>query len=152
MMSDIDNELEYLRNPWYYDGEIFVDSMIGKSIGFIYIIENLVDNKKYIGRKLFTKSKTRVSNGKKIKSRVESTWMVYYGSNEEINGDVKRLGRENFKRTIIHLCDNKSDLNYLETYHIFASGALLSESYYNRWASFKGNAKYIKIKENPKTC
>ncbi|MCK9369287.1 hypothetical protein M0R04_05050 [Candidatus Dojkabacteria bacterium] len=148
-MVEIDRELEELRYAWQYQGEIFTENLIGKSIGFIYEITNKTNGRKYLGRKLFTKAKTKINNGKKIKSRVESTWMTYYGSNIELNEDVKRLGRDSFDRVILHLCDNKSDLNYLETFHIFNSGSLLSDDYYNRWCSFKGNAKYIKITKNP---
>lgn len=149
MRNEGDNELEELRYAWIYNGEKFHSGMIGKSVGFVYEITNLIDGRKYIGRKLFTKAKTRIKAGKKLKSRIESTWETYYGSNDELKLDVEKYGRENFKRVILHLCDNKSDLNYLETYYIFVSGALLTESHYNKWASFKGHKKYIKLQKNP---
>lgn len=148
-MIEIDDELEELRYAWRYQGEIFTENLIGKSIGFIYLIKNLANGRKYIGRKLFTKAKTKINNGKKIKSRVESTWQSYYGSSDDLKADVEKYGRDNFERIILHLCYNKSDLNYLETFHIFSSGALLSEEYYNKWASFKGHEKFIKIEKNP---
>lgn len=146
---DVDQELEYLRSPWFYCNEVFLDTLIGNSVGFVYIIDNVLDGKSYIGRKSFTKAKTRVSNGKKIKSRVNSEWMFYWGSSEYLKADVELLGKENFKRTILHLCASKSDLNYLETLEIFRREALLSENFYNKWASFKGMGKYITFKSNP---
>jgi hypothetical protein len=148
-VEETDPELEYLRTAWHYNGDIFTEDMIGKAIGFVYEITNLVNDRRYIGRKLFTKAKSKVNNGKTIKSRVASTWMTYYGSSEELNEDVKKYGRDSFHRIILHLCYNKSDLNYLETYHIFHSGSLLSDAYYNKWCSFKGSKKFIKIEKNP---
>jgi len=147
--KEIQDELENLRSAWMYDGEIFENP--AKFVGFVYIIKNLITGRKYIGRKLFTKAKSIQRSGKTVRSRVSSEWMNYWGSSDELKKDVSELGKENFSRTILHLCNNKSDLNYLETLEIFRSGALLTDDYYNKWCSFKGNAKYIKLTENPLT-
>lgn len=143
-----DLELEYLRNPWYYNDIIFTEDLICKHTGFVYIIENLLDNRKYIGQKLFSKAKSRTVKGKTLKYRGVSTWKIYYGSNEDIKEDVKRLGRDNFKRTILYLCENKSIMNYLETWEIFKREALLREDYYNAWVGFKGSKKFLKLLRN----
>jgi hypothetical protein len=145
--KEIQNELENLRSAWKYRGEVFYAPE--KYVGFVYIIENNITARKYIGRKLFTKAKSIQRSGKKVKSRVVSDWDNYWGSSEELKKDVNELGKENFSRTILHLCNTKSDLNYLETLEIFRRGALLTDDFYNKWCSFKGNAKYIKLTENP---
>jgi hypothetical protein len=148
--EDIDQELEDLRYPWIYRGEVFQDSQIGKYVGFVYVIENLLDGRRYIGQKLFTKAKTRMNNGKKVKSRVVSTWRDYYGSNEDIQNDVKLFGRGNFKRTILHLCESKSLMNYLELLEIVRNEALLGENFYNKWLSFKCSKKFLTtLNQNP---
>lgn len=64
-MNDCDPELEYLRTPWYYNNEVFTEDMVGKNVGFVYEIQNLIDDRKYIGQKLYTKAKTQTVNGKK---------------------------------------------------------------------------------------
>lgn len=75
--------------------------------------------------------------------------MTYYGSSELVKADVKKLGRENFKRTILYLCESKSLMNYLETWEIFKQEALLKEEFYNLWVSCKISKKFLKIKNNP---
>ena len=69
---------------WFYDGLEFTDEMIGDNVGFVYMIINHSNNKKYIGKKLFTKSKSYQKNKKKRKTRVSSDWLNYYGSNKEL--------------------------------------------------------------------
>ena len=42
---------------WYYDGVPFQES--GTHFGFVYLIENLITGRKYIGRKYFSKAGTK---------------------------------------------------------------------------------------------
>ena len=52
---------------WIYKSKLLQDSDIPeKAIGFIYCIKNTESNKKYIGRKLLTKSHRRQKNKKII--------------------------------------------------------------------------------------
>ena len=74
---------------WAYKGEEFTENMIDDNVGFVYIITNETNNKQYIGKKLFTKSKTYQKNKKKKKMRVASDWITYTGSNEQLNEDIK---------------------------------------------------------------
>lgn len=149
----INDELDEIRYAWTYQGERFLftfENLKGYA-GFVYEITNTLSGRKYIGQKLFTRSKISQLNGRKVKSRVESTWKMYYGSNKELNEDVKNLGRDNFKRRILYLCKSKTEMNYLETLEILRRGALLSDIYYNLWISCKVSGKYLKdLKENPK--
>jgi len=120
---------------WYYynTGEEFKEEHIQDNVGFVYIISHNKTGKKYIGKKLFTKSKTKQVKGKKKRTRVASDWLGYWSSNAELQEDVQRLGKEEFTREIIHLCKTKSQMTYYETYEIFVRHALLNESYYNAW-------------------
>ena len=113
---------------WQYNGEVFTDVPKGME-GFVYIITNLTNNKKYIGKKHFwTRQKDRKTGRRKT---LESDWKNYFGSCDELNEDVKTLGREHFLREILYLCPHKKSMSYYETYEQFKRNVLLSEDYYN---------------------
>jgi hypothetical protein len=127
---------------WYYDGVPFGDD--GTSFGFVYLIENLISGKKYIGRKYFSKAGYKQVNGKRKKIRKTSDWETYYGSNETLKKEVAELGAHNFRRTILYLCKSRSECSYFETREIFTRDALLSENYYNDWVSAKIRKAHLK--------
>jgi len=127
---------------WYYDGVPFQES--GTHFGFVYLIENLTNNRKYIGRKYFSKAGTKQVNGKKRKIRKTSDWETYWGSNETLKREVAELGEHNFRRTVLHLCESKSECSYYETFEIFTRHALLDEIYYNDWVSAKIRKAHLK--------
>lgn len=134
---------------WFYDGLEFTDEMIGDNVGFVYMIINHSNNKKYIGKKLFTKSKSYQKNKKKRKTRVSSDWLNYYGSNKELIHDVKSLDKHQISREILRLCKSKGELSYYETKYIFDSDSLLRDDYYNSWVSCRINANVLmNIKKN----
>lgn len=97
--------------------------------GFVYIIENNTNNKKYIGKKNFWERRKDPKTGRRRKK--ESNWKNYYGSCDELNKDVKELGKENFKRTILYLCPHKKSMSYYETYEQFKRNVIMREDYYN---------------------
>lgn len=130
-------------SDWVYQGRPFIEDDIGDSYGFIYEIVNLTNNRRYIGKKFFTKAKTKQVNGKKKKTRVSSDWEKYWSSSEELKTDVKSLGEDKFTRTILHLCKTRSECSYRETKEIFNRDALLKEEYYNSWVSVRINAKNL---------
>ena len=129
---------------WLYNDQEFAENVIGDNIGFVYIITNLSNNKKYIGKKLFKFSRTKKVKGKKKKTKVESNWKSYFGSNEELLEDAKVLGEDNFKREILHLCKSKGTANYLEMKEQILHNALESEGYYNQWISVKVHKSHLK--------
>lgn len=106
-------------------------------VGFVYLITNKIDGRKYIGKKLTTFSKTttrknkKTGKVKKIRSKVESDWRSYYGSNKELNDDVKRLGEENFERLILEFCETKGKLSYRELVYQIENRVLEKKEYYN---------------------
>lgn len=127
---------------WYYNGVPFDDD--GTSFGFVYLIENLTNNRRYIGRKYFSKAGYKQVNGKRKKIRKASDWEAYYGSNETLKREVKELGEHNFRRTILHLCKSRSECSYWESFEIFSRHALLDESFYNDWVSAKIRKAHLK--------
>ena len=127
---------------WLYNGSEFTEDMISDNVGFVYVITNLTNNKQYVGKKLFTKSKTYQKNKNKKKTRVSSDWMIYTGSNEQLNIDINN--GDQIKKEIIHLCTSKGWMTYIETKEILVRDCLLSENYYNYWVSCKIRRSHLK--------
>lgn len=127
---------------WFYLDEEFDDP--GEYYGFIYQIENLTNNRLYIGRKYFTQAGYKTVNKKRKKVRKESDWRDYYGSSPELKKDVEQLGKDKFKRTILRLCKTRGECNYMEMKVIFETDAILRSDYYNSWASVKVQASHVK--------
>jgi hypothetical protein len=117
MSTDIDYE-----NPWIYNGVPFTSSNIQDNFGFVYLIQNNLNGKKYIGRKYLWQFRT--PKGKKRKVKSESDWKNYYGSCPELKEDIDKLGRENFSRTILSLHKTKGKTNFEETRQLFVNGVL----------------------------
>jgi hypothetical protein len=113
----------------------FTEEHIGEAFGFVYMITHLKTGRKYIGKKFFTKSKTKQVKGKKKRSRVSSDWMSYWGSNKKLQEEVKENGKDQYVREILHLCKTRSECSYWETWEIFTRHALMHDSYYNEWVS-----------------
>lgn len=114
---------------WLYENKEFNDYT--GYYGFVYLITNTVNNKKYIGRKYFTKAGTKQVKGKKKKTRKESDWLDYYGSSPRLLEDIEKYGKENFTREIIRLCKTRGECNYWEVKLQFEHKVLESDQYYN---------------------
>jgi hypothetical protein len=127
---------------WLYEGRETLE--IAPYLGFVYVITNLTNGRKYIGKKLAFFSKTKQVKGKKKKYKVDSDWREYWGSNEELLKDVATLGKENFRREIIYWCMTKGEMTYLETKEIFAEDAILSDRYYNEWCFCRVRRSHVK--------
>ena len=118
---------------WTYQGKI-VDEIPKEYVGFVYLITNLTNDKKYIGKKLAQFKVTKKPlKGKKNKRRStkESDWRDYWGSSDKLNEDVQKLGPENFTREILHYCTSRGELSYLEAKEQFDREVLKTDEYYN---------------------
>ena len=132
---------------WLYNGEEFTSEMIEEYVGFVYIITNLETNMKYVGKKLFVSKRTLPPlKGKKRKRKVvkESDWMEYYGSSEEVKSLVEEMGGDLFKREILHLCNNRGEMSYLEAKEQFDREVLLDDGYYNGIINCKIHRSHVK--------
>ena len=118
---------------WTYQGKI-VEEVSEEYVGFVYLITNLTNNKKYIGKKL-TKFKVtkKPLKGKKNKRRStkESDWRTYWGSSPHLQEDVEKIGPENFTREILYYCTSRGELSYLEAKEQFDREVLKTDEYYN---------------------
>lgn len=94
--------------------------------GFIYIITNKTNGKKYIGKKTYWFTSRVLQKGKKRRKVVRrgSDWKTYTGSSRELNDDIASLGMHNFEFRIKCQCQTKSSLYYAEVELLVTSGAL----------------------------
>jgi hypothetical protein len=136
---------------WTHNGAI-VEVLPEDCIGFVYLITNTATGRKYIGKKLAKFSKTsykvvKQKNGikkkKKIKTKVESDWQTYYGSNDVLNEDVNTLGKEKFTREILFYCNSKAQCSYIEAREQFTHKVLESTDYYNGQISVRVHGSHI---------
>jgi len=120
-------------SQWRYQGKP-VDEIPDEYEGFVYLITNLTNGRKYIGKKLakFKTSKPPLK-GKKNRRRgyKESDWRDYWGSSDKLQADVEELGTENFSREILYFCTSRAEMSYLEAKEQFDRRVLESEEYYN---------------------
>jgi hypothetical protein len=139
---------------WIYQDQI-VETLPEDCVGYVYCIENLTNNRKYIGKKLAKFSKTtyktvKLKNGtkkkKKIRSKIDSDWQEYWSSSDELKKDIALLGKENFKREILFYCKSKSACTYIEARIQFERKVLESDDYYNGQISCRIHQSHIKGK------
>lgn len=132
---------------WLYEDKEFTSEMIGDYVGFVYVITNKSNGKKYVGKKLF-KSKRRLPPLKgKTRRRikvVETDWQDYFGSSDEVKMLVEEHGRDNFVREILCLCNTKGEMGYLEAKTQFDRDVLLDDTYYNGIIQAKIHRNHVK--------
>ena len=139
---------------WLYEQKQ-IETLPDDCVGFVYLITNNITGKKYIGKKLAKFSKTtykvvKLKNGnkkrKKIKSKIDSDWQLYYGSNDQLNQDIAELGSDNFTREILFYCRSKAECSYIEAREQFNHRVLESDDYYNGQISVRVHGSHIKNK------
>ena len=96
---------------WLYKGEEFTEDLIGNSFGFVYLITNLLNGRKYLGKKLFTKASRKQTKGKIKKIRVTSDWKNYWSSSDTLKEDVKNLGVISRNKLFYYLSRSRFSIN-----------------------------------------
>ena len=123
-----------------------IEALPEDCVGFVYLITNLANNRKYIGKKLarFKTSKPPLK-GRKNRRRgtKESDWREYYGSNDELNKDIEQLGTENFQREILYYCNSKAECSYIEAREQFRHKVLETPQYYNGHIQVRVHGSHI---------
>jgi hypothetical protein len=139
---------------WTFNN-IIVEELPENCVGFVYLITNKANQRKYIGKKLAKFAKTTyktitqkngVKKKKKIRSKIDSDWIEYYGSSIELNKDVETLGKDNFTREILFYCKSKAECSYVEAREQFGRKVLESDEYYNGQISVRVHGSHIKNK------
>jgi len=139
---------------WLFESTL-VELLPEDCVGFVYLITNTVSGRKYIGKKLAKFSKitvrtVKLKNGtkkkKKIRSKIDSDWQLYYGSNDELKKDIQTLGPEKFTRQILYYCKSKAECSYIEAREQFRHQVLESDDYYNGHIQVRVHGSHIKNK------
>ena len=84
--------------------------------GFIYMTTNLVNQRRYIGKKKYDK---------------RGAWKTYLGSGTTLKRAVEKYGAENFHRDILDIAYSSEELNSMEQYWIDRYNAVGDKSFYN---------------------
>ena len=118
---------------WTYKGEQ-VDEIPDDIEGFVYLITNTTNNKKYIGKKLakFKTTKPPLKGRKnKRRGKKESDWRDYWGSSDKLIADVETIGQEKFTREILYYCKSRGEMSYLEAREQFERRVVETDEYYS---------------------
>ena len=136
---------------WLYNNQP-VETLPEDCVGFVYMITNVTNNRRYIGKKLAKFSRTtqktvKLKNGikkkRKIRSKIDSDWRDYYGSSPELLKDVALLGKDQFKREILYYCQSKAECSYIEAREQFSRRVLESADWYNGHIQVRVHGSHI---------
>jgi len=131
--EDYDQELEDMHKMhWTFRDDKTRVPNPDKYFGFVYLITNKKNQRKYIGCKQYWQMRHR----KKYKP---SNWRVYTSSSKELNQDIEKIGKRRFKFEIIQEYETKRGLHYYEQYYQMKYHVLTSfikstgePAYYNK--------------------
>lgn len=108
---------------WIYKGSQITQADIGDDhktcphYSFVYVITNMANGRKYVGKKFLWSQRTLPPlKGQTRKRKVvkPSDWEKYYGSCKPLLADIKEFGKESFHREIIELYPDKREANFAE--------------------------------------
>jgi hypothetical protein len=123
---------------WKYNGEPFNEMLSEMFFGFVYLITDNVNNRKYIGKKQFMSN--RKMTPKQLKERIdkrlsrnrtESDWREYNSSCIPLQKEIEKHGIDKFDFEILHLCQSKSMLTYIELKLQMENDVIFKQEYYN---------------------
>ena len=94
-------------------------------IGFIYVIQDIVNKKLYLGKKQY-RGTGKINKGE------ESNWKWYISSSKELSASIKLNGKNKFAFIAIEQYKTKGGLSYAESWSLmYAQTPVYSERWYN---------------------
>jgi hypothetical protein len=137
---------------WLYKGQQ-IEHVPEGTFGFIYLITNLLNNKKYVGRKYVSSTRKKPltakqkREGKKRQTKVttESDWRDYMGSSKTLLEDIAKYGKDNFRFEILIFAETKGQTNFLEETAHHKMNVLLDPNFYN---DSIGPRRYMGMKQD----
>lgn len=99
---------------------------------YIYMTTNLINQKKYIGKR-------------KCKCNIEQD--SYLGSGKILKNAMQKYGKENFVKHILEVCDDEKTCNEREKYWISFYNASYSDEFYNIASGGEGGNTYAGLSE-----
>lgn len=125
--------------PWTWRGKPYEPAE--DHTDFVYRITRLDTGRSYVGKKRLSKAVTRPplkGRVRKRRSRAESDWRAYWGSNEELQAEVAELGPEAFRREVVRPCRSKTEATYHEARLQLTLDVLLRpDRFYNSFVGCK---------------
>jgi hypothetical protein len=128
---------------WLYESKRLDELDLSDYIGFVYLITNKNNQKKYVGKKVLKYKRTKTVKGKRKKHLVDSDWKTYWGSNKQLHLDLAELGEDKFAREVLRLCKTRGELNYYEARFQFDFRVLESADWYNEWITLKASKSHL---------
>lgn len=120
--------------------------------GFVYLIVNKTNDRKYIGRK-FTKKRNRKKISETAKRRKlvisDSDWKYYKSSSAELQKEIEQLGEDNFDFIILEWCKTRASAMYLEVEYQVKNDVLTKKLENGEYEYYNSNimSKYFRPKE-----
>ena len=109
--EDYDQALEDMNEMhWTFRDDKTRVSDPEEYFGFVYLITNKKNQRKYVGCKQYWQMRHR-------KRYKPSNWKVYTSSSKELCADIEKIGKRNFKFEIIQEYTTKRGLHYYEQYY-----------------------------------
>lgn len=99
---------------------------------YIYITTNLINQKKYIGKR-------------KCKCDIDRD--TYIGSGKILKSAIKKYGKENFVKDILEICENEEVCNEREKYWIAFYNAVHNDEFYNIASGGEGGDTYAGLSD-----
>ena len=124
--------------PWQFESRDVLVTPEGMA-GFTYVIENLITNQKYIGRKFF---------------EPEKAWRNYWSSSEPLKADLKKYGKAAFTRRMLEMFLTRDEVIAGEIAEQESRDVLNATFSYGGMKYYNlniGGAKFSSHRDSPKT-
>jgi hypothetical protein len=122
LVNIVPEEKKPKKIPINYIGKKQLISIINKKLGKKELIAIKEERKQ---------NKVQGKPPTKKKVVQESNWLDYYGSSKPLLEEIKKLGKEKYKREIIQIASNSKQLTYYEALYQMSENVLQRDDSFN---------------------